>query len=95
LHQMPINHGIIKLMRQGSVRYYFISIIIISISIIIIIANDLLHPLSALYCLDINQVNLSNFAASIGLNQINVDSSRRGQICGHVFRNGEPTYSCR
>lgn len=34
--------------------------------------------------------SLKDFGAQLG-----ISNGRPGQICGRVFRNGEPTYSCR
>lgn len=57
-----------------------------------VIANALLGPLAALYMADESEKSMKNLADKIG---IKVDERRPGQICGYMFKNGEPTYTCK
>ncbi len=60
-------------------------------------AKVLLHPLAALYTLD-SSTSTDDVRALAGVDGhplVRGDGRRPGAICGHVFRNGEPTYSCR
>ncbi|CAI2303389.1 unnamed protein product [Caenorhabditis sp. 36 PRJEB53466] len=51
----------------------------------------LLAPLVSAFCLDVR--NTENTLE--GMNEIaGVDPAKGGQICGHVFKNGELTYTC-
>lgn len=68
------------------------------------IANELLYPLAAIFCGESSTVGQSNEAEKqdISLKKLKnivdiskVKTSRSGQICGRMFKNGEPNYSCK
>ncbi|VDM98573.1 unnamed protein product, partial [Onchocerca ochengi] len=55
--------------------------------------EKLLHPIACAYCLDSNAgTDLTPLNASYGSKS---NANRRSVFCGHVFRGGEATYSCK
>ncbi|VBB31014.1 unnamed protein product [Acanthocheilonema viteae] len=62
--------------------------------LITVIGNEkLLHPIAYAYCLDRNAgTDLTPLNASYGSKS---SANRRSAFCGHVFRGGEATYSCK
>ena len=52
----------------------------------------LLNPIASIICADSKAINLEDLANQLG---ININKRKTGQICGHVFKSGEPTYTCR
>ncbi|EJD74645.1 E3 ubiquitin-protein ligase UBR2 [Loa loa] len=55
--------------------------------------EKLLHPIACAYCLDRNVgMDLTPLNASYGSKS---SANRRSAFCGHVFRGGEATYSCK
>ncbi|MCP9260595.1 E3 ubiquitin-protein ligase ubr-1 [Dirofilaria immitis] len=55
--------------------------------------EKLLHPIACAYCLDSNAgTDLTPLNASYGSKS---SANRRSVFCGHVFRGGEATYSCK
>lgn len=57
-----------------------------------VLGSALLGPLTALYMADESEKSMKNLAEKIG---VKVDERRPGQICGYMFKNGEPTYTCK
>lgn len=61
--------------------------------------KELLAPLAAMYILDPHQevqkggnVSLKPLTEKVGIK----DTLRKpGQLCGKMFRNGDPTYTCK
>ncbi|KAF7638115.1 E3 ubiquitin-protein ligase [Meloidogyne graminicola] len=70
------------------------------------IANEFIHPLVEMFCVETCAQESckikeeGNNQQNISLRKLNElvsieDSSKCGQICGKMFRNGEPNYSCK
>uniref|UniRef100_A0A914X7B7 E3 ubiquitin-protein ligase n=1 Tax=Plectus sambesii TaxID=2011161 RepID=A0A914X7B7_9BILA len=57
-----------------------------------LVESVLLGPLTALYMADESEKSMKNLAQKIGFK---VDERRPGQICGYMFKSGEPTYTCK
>lgn len=63
-----------------------------------ILENDLLYPLAAMYCGEAGSSDAKNVASLKKLGQdtgIDASNRRPGQICGRVFKNGDPNYTCK
>uniref|UniRef100_A0A915DJ78 E3 ubiquitin-protein ligase n=1 Tax=Ditylenchus dipsaci TaxID=166011 RepID=A0A915DJ78_9BILA len=62
------------------------------------ISKDLLYPLAAMFCCEDNCTESEKKIVSLKklseLTGIDTTNRRPGQICGRVFKNGEPNYTC-
>uniref|UniRef100_A0A183BIN6 E3 ubiquitin-protein ligase n=1 Tax=Globodera pallida TaxID=36090 RepID=A0A183BIN6_GLOPA len=65
------------------------------------IESDVLYPLAAMFCVDGSSRSADDGRPDISLRRlrelVDIDDSkaRSGQICGKIFKNGEPNYTCK
>uniref|UniRef100_A0A914H4U2 E3 ubiquitin-protein ligase n=1 Tax=Globodera rostochiensis TaxID=31243 RepID=A0A914H4U2_GLORO len=65
------------------------------------IESDVLYPLAAMFCVDGSSRPADDGRPDISLRRlrelVDIDDSkaRSGQICGKIFKNGEPNYTCK